>query len=342
VSCLSPQRRVRIIGALLLAVIGLTSCGQSPPDRRAQSDALVEQIRAMPGVRSVSGDFGNNVAEGDAHLWLSVDVADDATGDQVAAITSRYLDDLRGTGYPGYLTELVVHGGRNKFAVDGGRDPLTDGDQIVSQARDWVALRGQFPDATVELRAAVAHDVDSTPLRNTSHPTLGTITLAEPADYRDVAAGFVALGGRFSHLAAGTWTINASNAHPAVITSWKRMPTDQELDVWNRLNADQSIPHIDAMTINAPSTTPVWISEKTVSRDPAVALKLAANHLPIVATLPAPVLYTATDKLQAHRNYDGRITGPVAVTVGGCTPRSYGFTPEERKLIDAYERCPKG
>jgi len=33
--------------------------------------------------------------------------------------------------------------------------------------------------------------------------------------------------------------------------------------------------------------------------------------------------------------------GPVAVTVGGCTPRNYGFDPAEKKLIDAYERCPR-
>ena len=28
------------------------------------------------------------------------------------------------------------------------------------------------------------------------------------------------------------------------------------------------------------------------------------------------VLYTATDQLQAHRNYDGRIIGPVAAAIG--------------------------
>jgi hypothetical protein len=334
--------RSGVIGcALILAISALTGCQQTPPDRSVQADALVDQIRQLPGVRSASRDVADSVAQADVHFWLSVEMAEDATADQVAAVTTKYIDDLRTTGYPAYQTELDIHTGADLFAVDGGHDPLTNGDQIIAQARDWAALRSQFPSATVNLRAIVAHPADTQPTRNGSHPVLGAITLADPADYRDVSAAVGALGTRFPQLADGTWTVDASKSHPATITTSKRMPTGQELDVWNKVNADQTIPHIDAMTINAPATPPVWISEKTISRDLATSLRLATLQLPIVATLPAPVLYTATDQLQAHRNYDGHIIGPVAVTVGGCTPRNYGFDPAEKKLIDAYERCPR-
>ncbi len=338
---LARLRLGAIGGALILVISALTGCQQTPPDRRVQADALVEQVRHLPGVRAASRDVADSVAQADVHFWLSVDMAEDATADQVAAVTTRYVDDLRATGYPAYQTELDIHTGADLFAVDGGHDPLTNADQIVAQARDWVALRSQLPSATVNLRATVAHPADTQATRNGSHPVLGAISLADPGDYRDVAAAVIALGTRFPQLADGTWTVDASKTHPATVTTSKRMPTAQELDVWNRLNADQTVAHIDAMTINAPSTTPVWISEKTISRDLAVALQLAGLHLPIVAALPAPVLYTATDQLQAHRSSDGQITGPVAVTVGGCTPRKYGFDPAEKKLIDAYERCPR-
>ncbi|RDH80377.1 hypothetical protein DVS77_00760 [Mycolicibacterium moriokaense] len=324
----------------LVAISALSGCAGSPPDRRAQSDHLVEQVRALPGVRSASADVANSVAQGDTHVWLSVAVADDVTADQVAAITTRYLDDLRATGYPGYQTELTIRANTSLFAVDSGQDPLSNADQIVGQARDWIALRHQFPGAAVDLRAALAHSSDTTRFRNSGHPAIATISLADPAGYRDVGAAVTSLRTGFPQLSDGTWTISAGSAHPAVITASKRMPSGQELDVWNALNADQAIPHIDAMTINAPLMGPVWISEKTLSRDPAVALRLASDHLPIIATLPAPVLYTATDKLQGHHSYDGRITGPVAVTTGGCTPRNYRFDRAEQKLIDAYERCP--
>jgi hypothetical protein len=331
-----------VIGcALIVAVAALTGCQHTPPDRSVQADALVEQIRQLPGVRSASRDVADSVAQADVHFWLAVEMAEDATADQVAAVTTRYIDDLRTTGYPAYQTELDIHTGGDLFAVDGGRDPLTNADQIVAQARDWVALRSQFPSAAVNLRAVVAHPTGSLAARNSSHPVIGAIALADPADYRDVSAAVTALGTRFPQLTDGAWTVDASKSHPATITTSKRMPTAQELDVFNRLNADQTIPHVDAMTINAPATPPVWISEKTTGRDLATSLRLATLQLPIVAALPAPVLYTATDQLQAHRNYDGRITGPVAVTVGGCTPRNYGFDPAEKKLIDAYEKCPR-
>ena len=113
--------------------------------------------------------------------------------------------------------------------------------------------------------------------------------------------------------------------------------------MWTRLNADQSIPHIDRLRINGPDTPPVWISEKTTqSRDVAVALRLARRHLPIAATLPGPVLYTASDQISGHIGDRGDARGPVSVTIGGCTkhdPLVYLPIPEEQSLINTYEDC---
>lgn len=202
-----------------------------------------------------------------------------------------------------------------------------------------MALRHEFPSATVSLRATITHPTDAPVDADRGHPDLGAIELPDPADYIAVTAAITTLGARFPQLASGTWTISASKTDPASITTSRRLPTSQELGVWNTLNADQTIPHIEAMTVNAPLTPPVWISEKTVSRDLAIATALADKHLPIVAILPAPLLYTATDQLQAHRNYNGHSTAAVAITTGGCTPRDYRPDPAEQKLIDTYETC---
>jgi hypothetical protein len=87
----------------------------------------------------------------------------------------------------------------------------------------------------------------------------------------------------------------------------------------------------------------VWISEKTTqSRDVAVALRLARRHLPIAATLPGPVLYTASDQISGHIGDRGDARGPVSVTIGGCTkhdPLVYLPIPEEQSLINTYEDC---
>lgn len=293
----------------------------------------------MPGVRAASDDFADNFPEGNVHFWLSVDVTDTVTAEQVAAITARYLDGLRAVDYSGYDTELDVHQGRNLFAVDSGQHVVTNTDQVVGQSRDWVVLRDEFRGAAITLRASVDHPPDKSTLPDRGHPSIASIDMND-SDYAAVTAAITTLGARFPQLSAGTWTVSArNNMRTAEITTSQRLPTGRELGVWSALNTDQSTPHADAMTINAPQAPPVWISEQVYSHDPAIALALAQRHLPIVAALPPPLLYTATDQLQGHRDYNARTTGPVAITVGGCTARTYRPEPAEQRLIASYETC---
>ena len=333
----------------MIIVTVVAACATTPPDRRQQADRLTQQIRAMPGVVAASADVANDVALGPPNFWLTVQVTDDVVAaDQLAAISTGYLDDLRTVDYTGYQTELDVRRDWNLFAVDSGARPVTNGDQIIEQARRWVALRHEFPGATIAFHTTVTHPpatprpydgpARQAPPPDLGHPSAGAIELPDPADYTAVAATAAALATGFADLGAGTWTISAGKDHPADITGSGRLPNPGELAVWDELNADQSIPHRDAMTINAAGTAPVWISEKTLSHDIAVGLQLARQHLPIAARLPAPVLYTSTDEIQAHRDYAGRATGPIAVTIGGCTQRTYP-DPAEQTLITAYETC---
>jgi hypothetical protein len=122
------------------------------------------------------------------------------------------------------------------------------------------------------------------------------------------------------------------------------LPNTKELEVWNTINGDQSIAHVDKMTINGRVSAPVWVAEETRSHDVHVAVQLARQQLPIVAKLRPPVLYTASDEIQGHINGYGRATGPIAVTVGGCTDRDYLMyrpTPAEQVLMNTYEKCPR-
>ena len=102
-------------------------------------------------------------------------MADDITGDQLAAITSAYLDDLAAQDYRGYNAALDVRRGAT-CSWSTGR-PVSNRDQILAQARSWVALRQQFPGSTVGLRATT----------NTV-PSSGNLQLPDPADYVAVAA----------------------------------------------------------------------------------------------------------------------------------------------------------
>jgi hypothetical protein len=339
---LGPGHRCGLGCALLVVALSLVGCSEVAPDRHQRVDQLTDQIRSMPGVRGASSELTDDIPKGYVHFWLSVDVAEDVTPDEVAAITTRYLDELRTVDYSAYTTELDVHRGEDLFAVDSGRLPVDNADQIVSQGRDWVGLNGEFPSATVKLRAAIIR-AGAVPVveADRGHPALGAIQFPDPADYTAVSAAVTSLGARFPQLANTVWTIDASKTHPAEITSFQRLPSPPELAVWSTLNADQTIPHVDALNVNVPQTPPVWFSEQTVSQDPAVALQLAAAHLPIVSTLPRPLLYTASTQLQGRRDFNLRTTGPVAVTIGGCTVRSYHPDPNEQRLIAAYETCPR-
>ena len=327
------------------AAVLLCGCDGGPPDRRADVDRLTQQIAAMPGVRSVRDDLTDSPAQGVVTFRINVDVSDEVTDVQLAAVVRRYLSELASGRYTGYRAELDARRGWSVFAVDSGKRPIANGDQIVEQAKDWVALRREFPSATVSLRATIVHPGGGLAIQEFGHSKMGRIDLAGASDFTTAAATVGVLAARFAKLAELDWTVNAGKLHPAEITTSRRFPTVAELDVWKTLNTDQSIPHIDALRINSPLTPPVWFSEKTTqSRDVAVALQLARRHLPVVATLPAPILYTASDHLSGHIGGSGNARGPVSVTIGGCTPHDplvyVPITPEQA-LIDRYSNCGK-
>lgn len=335
------RRCVSVALSALIAAL-LASCGAAPPNRQDEVSRLAEQIGRMPGAQAVSSKVTDHPDQGLVNFTISVDIAADATPAQLAAITAAYLGALHTIDFTGYRTELDARRGWNLFAVDGGRLPIVNDDQIVAQAADWVRLRHDFPAATIAMRASIAHPGGMQPVQEWGHSSVGSIQLADTADYRDAAAAIGRLATGYAPLAAFTWTVSAGIEHPADIRSTRRYPTDQELGVWNRINADQSIPHESKLTIGGRVSAPVWIAEKTSAHDAAAAAALAGKHLPLVAQLPEAVLYTAGDEIQGHIGGDGRATGPLAVTSRGCTDRDYRVYqpgPDELALINRYETC---
>jgi hypothetical protein len=332
---------VGCVVAVLALLIG--ACDPNPADRQADVNRLTQQLRTMPGVEAASNEVADSTAQGLVYVRVYVDVADDITADQLAAITSQYLQNLRAVDYTGYKVELDARRGWSVFAVDSGELPITNGDQIVAQGRDWVALRHAFPGSSIGLRATIRHPKGQLPIQEWGHSNVATIALPDAADYTAVTGAVNTLATTFPQLGALDWTISAGKRHPAQIQTSRRLPNPHEIDVWNKLNADQSVPHVDKLTINGQAVPPVWLSEKTTqSHDVDVALQLARQHLPIAATLPPPVLYTASDSLSGHIGASGHSRGPFAVTIGGCTIRElwlYRPTPPEQALINTYEKC---
>jgi hypothetical protein len=319
---------------LVAMVLMLAACVTAPPDRRAAVDDLTRQLALMPGVHGARNTFSDDAARGPAYFEIDVDVDESVTADQLSALTARYLDDLGRVDYTGYRAELDVHRGDNLFLVDTTGRPVANRDQILGEAHSWIALGERFGGGTVKLRATTSHADGKPPV-----PSSGNIDLPDDADYTAVAAAVDTLGSSFADLTDGEWTINASKQHPAEIHASRRLPTPAEMELWTTLNADQSIPHADVFTINGDYTGPLFVSERIPADDPETALRLAQQHLPLVARLPAPVLYTASNQYRGHLGFYGQATAPVVVTIGGCSARTYPPAPGEQALIDKYETC---
>ncbi|CDO22627.1 hypothetical protein [Mycolicibacterium mageritense] len=330
----------RLGPVVAIFAILLTACQTTPPDRRSDVARLAQLIREIPGVLTVTSDVVNNPARGLMSFTIHVETAEDISAGQLGAVTARYLQALSMVDYTGYQTELEAHYGSNHFAIDGGALPIVNDQQIISQARGWVALRHQFPSSTINLRATIVHPEGQSQARDRGHSNIGTIHLGDGSNFTDVAAVITVLADRFAELASLTWTVNAGTPHPAEIKTSGRYPSPQELDVWRLVNADQSITHIDKMTVGGRVGAPVWIAEATRSHHPDAAAALAQRHLPLMRRIPAPVLYTSSDQIQGNIANDGRAAGPIAITVGGCTDRQeYQLSPVERDLMNIYETC---
>lgn len=320
----------------------MSGCGGKVPDRRTDVDHLSAQLGSMPGVDAVHADYANHWSEGTVMFTIHVDVADSLTADDFASLVDTYLQNLSSGRFRDYHTELDVRHGWNVFAVDSTGRPLTNITQILDQARDWIALRAMLPGATVALRSTISHPLAHLTPREIESSNLADIDLPENAHGSGIATAVSTIAAHFPYLATLNWTVSAAHAEDR-IAFIGRFPTSAELDLWRQLTSDQAIAHTDSMQINGPVTPPVWLSEATAGTDAVdVALALANRHLPLAATLPAPVLYTAGSQLSGHIGGYGVSRGPVAITIGGCTRRDlrvYQPTAGERALIDRYEIC---
>ncbi len=339
------RRGGRWVAVLLVAVVAAcshpsTNPNTKPPDRQPQLDQLAQQLQHMPGVKAATDKLVNDPDHGQVYFNVEVQLADDITADQLVGITDRYLDSLRTVDYAPYKGNFRARRGFDYLTIDTGAHDITNADQIKQQARSWVDMLHEFPDATLFFRPTIVVGKDAPANQVVNHPSSGTITIPIDADFSDVASTFATLEGKFADLSSGEWKVIAGKSLGGGIETLGRLPNQAEIEVWNRLNGDQFIPHIDVMSIDSSGNgPPLWVSEGPQSADPDIAIRLARAHLPIVATLPPPILYTASDQMERRLDSQGRAVGPVAITIGGCTQRAYQPSPAEQELIDQYEKC---
>ena len=90
----------------------------------------------------------------------------------------------------------------------------------------------------------------------------GIVLLSIAVSVITVIFAVLELGRAVAFFSGVLWPLTlfrAGKNHPAAIRTSQRLPNTEEIAAWNTLNAEQSIPHADTMTINGPVPGPEWM-----------------------------------------------------------------------------------
>jgi len=182
-------------------------------------------MRAMPWVAAASDDVADSLAQGMVYFSVYVDAANDLTGDQLAAVTRPLSAGASNREVRGYRTELDVRRGWNVFAVDSGRMPITNRDQILQPGAGLGGPATRIPRRYNQIAGHYRPSrwPNADPGVRTSNTA--TLTLNGGADYTAVAATVRSLSTGFSRSNSIDWTISAVKDHPAQIATSRRLPT---------------------------------------------------------------------------------------------------------------------
>ncbi len=101
-----------IIFASLTVVVG----GCADPSRESDADALRDGLADFPGVTSVRLDYTEPVVLDSGKLTLDVEMTDEATADQIVAVTETAYDAFR-TTHHGEEADLAIATGKTTVAL---------------------------------------------------------------------------------------------------------------------------------------------------------------------------------------------------------------------------------
>lgn len=304
--------RIAIAGLLALIGSALTACLGSPlgpgvPDRSREASVIADELRALPGVRSVDGRYSHEPVMGYS-FHVDVRLAIDATSEQVAAVADRFHAGLTGSDFSRHTSRFVAQWDNDVIRV------FADDAHRVSPSAEverWYRLVHDVP-------GAVEWAVHADPAKG---PRSIGVELDRPSRDGDPAqlTGLVRLlGERASDLADRQWIVR-----------------------WRKLRLDLMGPtYPDAPTvalIAALATTGQWSAIHQPSATPTLKLAVwatapdrmeatARSDLPRIRALGVPVSYTVR----------ANSTEPIEVLAGGCLP---GGSDLQQRLNREFGTC---
>ncbi|MFF2082749.1 hypothetical protein ACFVVM_03200 [Nocardia sp. NPDC058176] len=331
-----------MVAAVLLTGCAIPTQGPDQTERDSWSRAIETAIQALPGVVDASHLFDYEGKSRTYHSRLAVQLEDDATPDEAAAVVRTMGAQPLPSQYEGDQTEVDLDRMPDSFTANWrfGRDVSRE----ATSAHAWARLSA--PGTQVDWLSR-GNDVNN--MSNAIRLEAGSE--AEP---HHATAAMRRIIQDFPELAPNEWTMSTvsvesgSDEHSKLGPGWhnpgrrlptppdgRRFPSDRELDLWEWFLTDQSSPFIVDISIYDPSgrtgrTMDVEIHPPAGQQITAAqAIQLAERHLPYLAQPGAVIDYTIGTSVQ-----------PVfAVFIGGCQPSWREVPPESQPYARQYERC---
>ncbi|MGW4848321.1 hypothetical protein [Nocardia brasiliensis] len=168
-----------------------------------------------------------------------------------------------------------------------------------------------------------------------------TLRLTGKTDPTAVSDTYRRLVREFPDLSAARWDIGTSATDTGVLSTAEHYPSELELTVWDRVNADRDPRRTVLMNPR------YGVVEQLHAPRGGDAARLADKHFPIVGELSWPVRYLVTDIADAavnprpplHHPITPFGPGPIGDTISRCTSPTQTRSVLEQRLLDRHEIC---
>lgn len=136
------------VSLIVLAGVVLVG-GCADPSRQSDAETLRSDLADLPGVTSVQLDYTEPVVLDSGKLVLEVEMADDATADQIVAVTEMSYDAFR-TTHHGEEADLSLAAGRTTLALR-AFEPEASVDAVGAATRTGLTAVPEGGWATIDL-----------------------------------------------------------------------------------------------------------------------------------------------------------------------------------------------
>ncbi|AFU02074.1 hypothetical protein [Nocardia brasiliensis] len=345
----SDRRGSNRLAGVVIAVVGVlaSSCtgygvvnfvfpGSRAPLVREAAETRT-MLDRMPGVHEVTTRSGDTFS-------VVVVLTADASTDQVAQVVRAFREQVTdGPDFREWQVDLEIRRPDTDSSFKSGHKGFGD---APGHAARWLELSRAFPADRVRWTTQTwtyyfaSFMSDGAPKGDIGMGDI-TVRLTGTTDPAAVSDTYRRLVREFPDLSTARWDIGTSASDTGVLSTADYYPSELELSVWDRVNADRNPRRTVLMHPR------YGVVEQLHAPREGDAERLADKHFPIVGELTRPVRYLVTDigdttvnpRSPLHHPITPLGAGPIGETVSRCTSPTQTRSVTQQRLLDRHEVC---